>query len=120
MNGYEFIATLIKSLAWPLVALVVLHSFRIQIAALVGKISSFKASKDGIEFETMGEISKEVIGKEPSPEIEHRLQKKQILEKGVNANGSYKLYANGVIVARKKVTLSPGQSSITWPFPLPW
>ena len=111
MNGYEFIATLIKSLAWPLVALVVLHSFRIQIAALVGKISSFKASKDGIEFETMGEISKEVIGKEPSPEIEHQLEKKQILEKGVNANGSYKLYANGVIVARKKVTLSPGQSS---------
>lgn len=111
MNGYEFIATLVKSLVWPLVALAVLHSFRIQLATLVGRISSFKASNDGIEFQTMGEISKEVIGKEPSPETEQQVEKKQILESGVNASGSYKLYANGVIVARRKVTLSPGHSS---------
>ncbi len=111
MNGYEFIATLVKSLVWPLVALAVLHSFRIQIGTLVGKISSFKASKDGIELQTMGEISKEVIGKDPSPEIEQQVEKKQILEKGGNASGSYKLYANGVIVTRRMVILSPGHSS---------
>ncbi len=60
---------------------------------------------------TMGETSKEVIGKDPAPQIEKEVQKKQILASGGSASGSYKLYANGVIVTRRMVTLSPGHSS---------
>ena len=59
----------------------------------------------------MGETSKEVIGTDPPPEIEQEVEKKQILARGGNANGSYKLYANGVIVTRRMVTLSPGHSA---------
>ncbi len=112
MDGFEFAATLVKSLAWPLVAVAVLASFRIQIAGLVGKIASFKASKDGIEISTtMGEASMEVIGTVPAPEIQKEVEKKQVLKHGGNASGSYKLYANGVIVTRCMVSLSPGESS---------
>ncbi|WP_223434837.1 MULTISPECIES: hypothetical protein [unclassified Pseudomonas] len=110
MSGYELVAALASNLSWPVVALIVLISLRSQIAVAATRVATFKATKDGIEM-TMGETSKEVIGKDPAPQIEKEVQKKQILASGGSASGSYKLYANGVIVTRRMVTLSPGHSS---------
>lgn len=118
MNGYELIATLVNSLVWPLVVIGVLGFFRAQFREFILKISSLKASRDGLELKTMGETSKHVIGKVLPLSIEKEVEKKQILEQGENANGSYKLYANGVIVARRIITLQPGDSKRTFILPV--
>ena len=117
LSEFELIAELAKSLSWPVVALLVLVSLRSQLATAVARVLSVKATKDGIEM-TMGETSKEVIGKETTPQIEQEMHKRQILASGGNASGSYKLFANGVIVTRRMVTLSPGHSSHSLVLPI--
>lgn len=47
MNLYEFIASIIKSVAWPSAVVVGLLLFRSQIKALVASISEFTVTKDG-------------------------------------------------------------------------
>lgn len=117
MNGYELVASLINSLVWPVVVIGVLVFFRKQFRKFIRRISTFKASRDGIEVQTMGKTSKQVIGKSLPPNIVKEVERKQILEQAKSSNGSYTLYANGMIVARSMVTLPPGESkrSITLP-----
>ena len=57
MNGYELVAALINNLVWPVVVIVVLFFFRDQFREFIGRISIFKASRDGLEVHAMGEIS---------------------------------------------------------------
>ncbi|NMY73815.1 hypothetical protein [Pseudomonas sp. WS 5071] len=118
MNGYELVAALINNLVWPVVVIVVLFFFRDQFREFIGRISIFKASRDGLEVHAMGEISKQVIGKSLPPNIVKEVERKQILEQGNNSNGSYTLYANGMIVARRMVTLMAGESKRTIALPI--
>ncbi|MEJ8867267.1 hypothetical protein [Pseudomonas jessenii] len=110
MNGYEFAATLVKSLAWPIVTLIVLYMCRGQISTIVDRIKLLKASKDGLEM-TMAEASKELISKEHTPAVEKRIKEEQTLERGTINGGVYALYANGVIVSRQKIKIPAGESS---------
>jgi hypothetical protein len=117
LNGLELISKLVDSVAWPLVVIFVMYMLREHLWKIVDRLRTLKASKDGLEVD-MGEASKEVIGKELPPEKEKEVQQHQILASGENASGAYKLYSNGMIVARRKVTLLAGHTAHHLTFPV--
>lgn len=110
MNGYEFIAALIKSLSWPIVVLAVFLIFRIQLKKLIENLRIFKASKEGLEF-SMAEVSKAILDDElwsTQDRFNAEKKKRQIIARWTSNLGVSMLYANGIIISRTKVVLAAG------------
>lgn len=113
MNGYEFAAAVVKSLSWPLVVFTIFVVLRKTLKALIERVNLLKASKDGFEL-NMGQISKAILdgaGWGWEGRFDEEKKKRQILMSGSGQGGSFKLFANGIIVARRAVVLAPGSNS---------
>jgi hypothetical protein len=50
MNGFQFASSLVSSLVWPLVVIVLVVIFRKQLAGLIGRITSYKGMGQELTF----------------------------------------------------------------------
>ena len=102
-----------KSISWPIVVFIIFVALRKTIKALIDRVNLFKASRDGIEV-GMGQMSKALLDGAAwgwEGRFDEEKKKRQILMSGSGSDGSFKLFANGIIVARRTVVLAPGSTS---------
>lgn len=118
MGVLEFIATLVGHLAWPAIALVFIGVFYKPVGEFIQRSRKAHISKDGLLLEADAREYLQVAKSEASPTVVTHVQLRSVVEKGVNANGAYTVYANKTIVARKSVSIKAGTTSLGVSLPI--
>lgn len=114
MINFELIGTLVESLAWPFTVLVIFIALRPPLKSALSRIASLKHGDTEVTF---SDISKKIITQEPTSEEKEKLVRHQI----VYEDKYSRLYSNGVLVHRYKITVHSGENGrqIIFPFTFP-
>ena len=114
MDWFQFIAAIVGSLAWPILAVVVVLTLRRQIRSVLSRLILVKHG--GTEFSFSG-ISKRILYSEPTTEERTKFKALQV----VAETNYFKLYGNGLLVQKYKFKIQAfsKDSKIIYPSTFP-
>ncbi len=108
---FEFIGVLTGHLAWPVTALIIFILIRLPLKTALSHVAKLKYGDTEVTF---SEVSKKIITQNPSEEEKENLVRHQIIFE----NTYSRLYSNGVLVHRFKITVKAGETGRQIIYPL--
>lgn len=109
-------ADVVVGIAWPFITLVAIRVFAQPVKEAIARIKSADFSGGGARF--FFESFQRVVENKATKEEKEQVRVQSVVRSDENANGSYTLYSNRIIVARLKAELKPMTFSHSFTFPI--